>query len=123
GYFGAVGEGVLALIAIIAVITFFSSSEEFLATYSSFTDANQMGLGIFVEGAAQLFSGLAIPTDIATTIVSIIVVSFAAPSLDTSVRLMRYIIGELAIEYHVPSLSKPHVATSFRSEEHTSELQ
>lgn len=112
GYFGAVGEGVLALIAIIAVITFFSSSEEFLATYSSFTDANQMGLGIFVEGAAQLFSGLAIPTDIATTIVSIIVVSFAATSLDTSVRLMRYIIGELGIEYHVPSLSKPHVATS-----------
>src|SRR5699024_11458607 len=83
GYFEAVVECVLALIAIIAVITFFSSSEEFLATYSSFTDANQMGLGIFVEGAAQLFSGLAIPTDIATTIVSIIVVSFAATSLDT----------------------------------------
>lgn len=112
GYFGAVGEGILALIAIIAVITFFSSSDAFLATYSSFTEANEVGLGVFIEGAANLFSGLAIPGDIATTIVSIIVVSFAATSLDTSVRLMRYIIGELGIEYNVPALSKKHVATS-----------
>jgi carbon starvation protein len=112
GYFGAVGEGVLALIAIIAVVTFFSSSDEFFATYSSFTEANAVGLGVFIEGAANLFSGLAIPADIATTIVSIIVVSFAATSLDTSVRLMRYIIGELGMEYNVPVLSKSHVATS-----------
>src|SRR5690625_1561349 len=112
GYFGAVGEGILALIAIIAVITLFPSAEQFSATYSSFTDANEVGLGVFIEGAANLFSGLAIPADIATTIVSIIVVSFAATSLDTSVRLMRYIIGELGIEYKVPVLSKAHVATS-----------
>src|SRR5699024_9802058 len=64
------------------------------------------------EGAGYLFSGLAIPADVATTIVSIIVVSFAATSLDTSVRLMRYIIAELGMEYKMPILSKRHVATS-----------
>ena len=112
GYLGAVGEGILALISILAVVTFFSSKEEFLGTYTSFTDANSSGLGMFVQGAAKLAQGIAIPTDIATTIVSIIVVSFAATTLDSSVRLMRYIIAELGMEYKVPVLAKKHVATS-----------
>src|SRR5690625_4490255 len=112
GYLGAVGEGVLALISILAVITFFASKDDFLATYSSFTEANGAGLGIFVQGAATLAQGLFIPADIATTIVSIIVVSFAATTLDTSVRLMRYIIAELGMEYKVPVLEKKHVATT-----------
>src|SRR5699024_3617698 len=87
GNLGAVGEGVLALISILAVATLFSSKAEFLQTYSSFVDANGSGLGNFVLGAAKLSEGIAIPTDIATTIVSIIVVSFAATTLDSSVRL------------------------------------
>src|SRR5699024_6959682 len=45
-------------------------------------------------------------------IVSIIVVSFAATTLDTAVRMMRYIISELGVEYKVPALTKMHVATS-----------
>lgn len=112
GYLGAVGEGVLALVAIIAVITLFPNKEEFLATYSSFTASSGAGLGSFVEGASNLAGGLAIPPDIATTIVSIIVVSFAATTLDTSVRLMRYIIAELGVEYKIPVLEKTHVATT-----------
>ncbi|MEC5425149.1 carbon starvation protein A [Virgibacillus sp. C22-A2] len=112
GYLGAVGEGILALVAILAVATFFSNTDEFLATYSSFTDANAVGLGVFVEGAAVLATGLAIPPDIATTIVSVIIVSFAATTLDTSVRLMRYIIAELGVEYKIPALTRTHVATS-----------
>ncbi|MFC4024288.1 carbon starvation protein A [Oceanobacillus longus] len=112
GYFGAVGEGILALVSIIAVATFFANTDAFMATYSSFTQANAVGLGTFVEGAAKLAEGIAIPPDIATTIVSIIVVSFAATTLDTSVRLMRYIIAELGVEYKVPALTKTHVATT-----------
>ncbi len=112
GYLGAVGEGILALISILAVVTLFSSKTEFLATYSSFTEANGAGLGVFVEGAAKLANGLMIPYDISTTIVSIIVVSFAATTLDTSVRLMRYIIAELGMEYKLPVLAKKHVATT-----------
>ena len=62
--------------------------------------------------AATLAQGLIIPTDIAVTIVSIIVVGFAATTLDSSVRLMRYIIAELGMEYNIPALEKKHVATS-----------
>ncbi|MFC3039936.1 carbon starvation protein A [Virgibacillus xinjiangensis] len=112
GYFGAVGEGILALVSILAVATFFASTTEFTNAYSGFTEANAIGLGTFVEGAAQLAGGLAIPAGVATTIVSIIVVSFAATTLDTSVRLMRYIIAELGTEYNVPALTKTHVATT-----------
>lgn len=106
GYLGAVGEGILALIAIIAVITFFPTKEEFLATYSNFGAASSGGLGVFIKGASNLASGLGIPGSISTTIVSIIVVSFAATTLDSSLRLMRYIISELGVEYKMPVLEK-----------------
>ncbi len=112
GYLGAVGEGVLALISIIAVITLFPDRESFFATYSSFQASNGAGLGAFIEGATNLAQGLLIPSEVASTIVSIIVVSFAATTLDTSVRLMRYIISELGVEYKIPSLEKKHVATT-----------
>src|SRR5699024_12567290 len=88
GYFGAVGEGVLAVISILAVVTLFASEADFLATYSSFTEANGEGLSVFIEGAANVANGLMIPNDISTTSVSIIVVSFAATTLDTADRLI-----------------------------------
>jgi len=112
GYLGAIGEGVLALISIIAVITFFPNKEAFLERYSSFQASSGAGLGTFIEGAANLATGFMIPAGVATTIVSIIVISFAATTLDTSVRLMRYIIAELGVEYKIPVLTKTHVATS-----------
>jgi carbon starvation protein len=112
GYLGAIGEGLLALIVIVAVATFFASPQAFSEVYSSFGAANQGGLGNFVQAAGQLATGLLIPQDMAATIVAVIIVSFAATTLDTSVRLMRYIIAELGQEYKVPALSKTHVATS-----------
>jgi carbon starvation protein len=112
GYLGAVGEGTLALISIIAVMTAFATTGDFLAKYSSFSAASGAGLGTFVNGAAQLATGLWIPTSIGTTIVAVIVVSFAATTLDTSIRLMRYIIAELGKEYKIKALTGTHTATS-----------
>ncbi|WP_026691207.1 carbon starvation CstA family protein [Alteribacter aurantiacus] len=112
GYFGAVGEGLLALIAIIAVATFFANPGAFTAAYDSFGTAGNIGLTTFIQGAGQLATGIFIPADIAATIVAVIVVSFAATTLDTSVRLMRYIISELGNEYKIKSLTKMHVATT-----------
>lgn len=112
GYLGAVGEGVLALISIIAVITVFATKADFTAAYGSFAAASSGGLGNFINGAAQLATGILIPADIARTLVSVIVVSFAATTLDTSVRLMRYIISEIGNEYNLQALTKTHFATS-----------
>lgn len=112
GYAGAVGEGALALVSIIAVVTLFGSEDAFTSAYSGFDAANGIGLNSFISGAGELAEGIAIPAKVAETLVSIIVISFAATSLDTSVRLMRYIVGELGHDFKMPSLAKPHVATS-----------
>ncbi|MCG2588911.1 carbon starvation CstA family protein [Rhodohalobacter sulfatireducens] len=112
GYLGAVGEGALALITIVAVVTYFNTTGEFLDTYHSFASAGSSGLNIFVQGAAQLATALNIPLQAAETIIAVIVISFAATTLDTSVRLMRYIINELGQEYSVKPLTKMHISTS-----------
>src|SRR6056297_620403 len=44
GYLGAIGEGTLALITILAIATFFGNSEEFLGKYATFNDAGSVGL-------------------------------------------------------------------------------
>ncbi|MED4202775.1 carbon starvation protein A [Neobacillus mesonae] len=111
GYLGAIGEGFLALISIIACVSLFANAGEFKAAYSSFSAANGGGLGNFIQGGAKLAGGVGIPADIAMTIISIIVVSFAATTLDSSVRLMRYIIAELADEYNFKPLTRTHAAT------------
>jgi carbon starvation protein len=111
GYLGALGEGTLALITILAVATFFANTGDFYKAYSSFTAAGAGGMGNFVAGAGVLISGLGIPAEIGRTIVAIIIVSFAATSLDSAVRLMRYIIGELGVEYGAPVLAQRHLAT------------
>lgn len=111
GYLGAVGEGTLALITIVAIVTYFNTTGEFLENYHSFESAGAGGLGIFVEGAAQLATGLLIPLEAAQTIIAVIVISFAATTLDTSVRLMRYILNELGLQYNVKPLTKLHTST------------
>lgn len=111
GYLGAIGEGSLALITIVAIVTYFNTTGEFLQNYHSFEAAGASGLNIFVEGAARLATGLMIPIEAAQTIIGVIVISFAATTLDTSVRLMRYILNELGQEYSVKPLTRLHTST------------
>lgn len=112
GYLGAIGEGSLALITIVAIVTYFNTSGDFLDVYHSFEAAGSSGLSIFVQGAATLATGLMIPLQAAETIIAVIVISFAATTLDTSVRLMRYIINELGDEYDISIFKKLHPSTA-----------
>lgn len=112
GYLGAVGEGALAIISILAVSTYFATVDDFSAAYSSFSAAGAGGLSNFIHGAGQLATGIGIPAEAARTIIAVIVISFAATTLDSSVRLMRYIIAELGEAYKIKPLTKIHVATS-----------
>ena len=112
GYLGAIGEGALAIIAILAVGTYFSGIDTFTSSYSSFAAAGSTGLNNFIMGAGELATGVGIPASVARTIIAVIVVSFAATTLDSSVRLMRYIIAELGITYKIKALTRVHVATS-----------
>lgn len=111
GYSATIGEGCLALISILAVATYFNSEADFSATYNSFAAASSGGLNAFINGAGQLANGIGIPATIGTTIIAIIVISFAATTLDSAVRLMRYIISEIGVEYQFNFLTKRHTAT------------
>src|SRR5690606_5032488 len=104
-----VGEGTLALITIIAVSTVFLTQADYLQSYTSFQVASSQGINHFIAGAAKLAGGVGIPADVSATIIALMIVSFAATTLDSAVRLMRYLIGELGTEYGAPQLAHRHV--------------
>ncbi|HLS26135.1 MAG TPA: carbon starvation protein A [Beutenbergiaceae bacterium] len=92
GYFGAVGEGLLALGSIIAATAGFQTLADWENIYTAF---NEGGVGAFVEGGGNIVnSGLGIPTSLSATILATMAVLFAATTMDTGVRLQRYVVQE-----------------------------
>lgn len=112
GYFGAIGEGSLALLSVIAASVAFATVGEWSKGYENFLAASGGALNAFVTGAAKIAGGLGISEAVGQAFVAVIVISFAATSLDTSVRLMRYILSELGSVYKVKSLENGTVATT-----------
>ncbi|ADI14145.1 carbon starvation CstA family protein [Truepera radiovictrix] len=109
GYLGSSGEGALALATVIACTAGFASLGDWEGVYSSFAAG---GASTFVQGGAAIINqGLGIPTAFAATLLSVMVVLFAATTMDTGVRLQRYIIQEWGTIYNLPVLGKGWVAT------------
>lgn len=93
GYFGAVGEGLLSLGAVIATTAGFSSLAQWKEIYTAF---NEGGVGAFVKGGGALVNtGLGIPTSLSATILATMAVLFAATTMDTGLRLMRMVVQEI----------------------------
>jgi carbon starvation protein len=113
GYLGAVGEGALALGAILAVGAGLATSRaEWLTHYTSWGAASGGAAGFFVSGVAAFASNLGVPHAVGEVFASVVVVSFAATTMDTSVRLQRYIISEVGEIWHIPVLENATLATS-----------
>ncbi|WP_375000043.1 carbon starvation protein A [Aeromicrobium sp. CTD01-1L150] len=92
GYFGAVGEGLLALGAIIAATAGYRTLTDWEAVYSAFGNG---GVGAFVEGGgAVVEGGLGLPAALSSTILATMAVLFAATTMDTAVRLLRFVVQE-----------------------------
>ena len=111
GYLGAVGEGSLALITIVAVsgVTLAATTEQWHTIYDKFGTA---GAGAFIRGGANLISaGWGFSEGLAQTLLATMVVLFAGTTMDSGVRLQRYIIQEWAAIYRLPTLSGNIVAT------------
>jgi carbon starvation protein len=111
GYLGAVGEGSLALITIVAVsgITLAATPEAWHQIYDEFGSA---GAGSFITGGANLISlGWGIPAEVAQALLATMVVLFAGTTMDSGVRLQRYIIQEWGVIYRVPLLTNGTLAT------------
>ncbi|GAA5346432.1 carbon starvation protein [Planifilum fimeticola] len=111
GYFGAMGEGMLALAAIMATAAGFASLDAWSEHYASWKSASAGGTAAFVTGAGNFLSNLGIPEAIGTTFISIMVIAFAATTLDTSMRLQRFILSEIGEQYKIKSLQNINVST------------
>ena len=92
GYFGAVGEGLLALGAILATTAGYATLADWESVYSEF---GQGGVTAFVQGGGSILNaGLGIPTSLSATILATMAVLFAATTMDTGVRLQRFVVQE-----------------------------
>ena len=114
GYGGALGEGTLAVTSIIATtagFALFVGLDGWHEHYGSWASASAGATTAFVNGVGMLAEGLGIPHAVATIFAAVIVISFAATSLDTSVRLQRYIISELGVQYRMKILQNRWLAT------------
>ncbi|MDK3255829.1 carbon starvation CstA family protein [Blastococcus capsensis] len=107
GYMGAVGEGSLATGAVLAATAGVAASEvEWNALYADFATASGGAAGNFVNGVAQFANNLAIPLDLATTFAAVVVISFAATTMDTGVRLQRYLVQEIGEQLRIKVLAR-----------------
>lgn len=101
-------EGTLAMIATLAVAAGISKGE-WLTHYETWDQAAHGGISNFVLGASSFLQALRIPEEFAMTLISVVVISFAATSLDTAARVQRLIIGELGEAYKIKPLKNRYV--------------
>lgn len=112
GYGGMLGEGTLGLLAVLAATAGFASNAEWFAHYSSWGAANGLSakLAAFVNGGGAFIAALGIPVETARTFMAVMVIAFAATSLDTGARIQRLVIAELAESYGVRPLTNRYAA-------------
>jgi carbon starvation protein len=97
GYMGAVGEGSLATGAVLAATAgVVATRGEWDQLYPDFATASGGAVGNFVNGVGVFANNLGIPLDLAVIFAAVVVISFAATTMDTGVRLQRYVVQEIA---------------------------
>ncbi|KAF0804522.1 carbon starvation protein CstA [Alcanivorax xiamenensis] len=109
GYFGAIGEGALALAAILAATAGFASLADWQEVYSKFGAGS---LKAFVDGGAAILSaGTGIDASVSATMLTVMAALFAGTTMDTGLRLQRYIFQEWGELYNIRWMRRPAPAT------------
>lgn len=124
GYGGMIGEGALALastISAVAGIALVTNSNlpavgpvtdlNWNVYYDTWAHASENKAAAFVLGGGALIQSLGIPTIVANTLMAVLVISFAATTLDTATRIQRFILNEFGIATGVRALSNRYTAT------------
>ena len=113
GFGGAIGEGALAIGSIIAVTAGLATTQtEWLSGfYSDWSAASGSAASFFVKGVANLAGSFGIPLAVGQIFASVLVVSFAATTMDTGVRLQRYIVSEVGESWNIPALQNRNLST------------
>ncbi len=112
GYGAMLGEGTLALLATLAVSAGFASAQDWHNHYGSWGEAQGLSAAIsgFVMGSSRFLQGVGIEESFAQTMMSVLIISFAATSLDTATRIQRYIISEVGEITNIKVLQKPGIS-------------
>ena len=125
GYGGMIGEGTLALASTIAAVAGISlvgeanlpsvgvvSDLNWAVYYDSWAHATANAPEAFVLGGGALLESLGIPMSMANTIMAVLVISFAATTLDTATRIQRFILNEFGLVTKIKLLSNRFFATA-----------
>lgn len=110
GYGAMLGEGILAMIATLACAAGIQRAD-WLVHYGSWQSAASGGITNFVLGATSFLKALSIPELFGSTLISVIIISFAATSLDTATRIQRLILGELGNAYNIEPLKNRYIGS------------
>ncbi|MBN1809141.1 MAG: carbon starvation protein A [Planctomycetes bacterium] len=115
GYGAMLAEGALAVVVILTCASGIRAAD--YASYYGDWDKLTAGqlpqkVAAFVDGGANLFNHLYIPTEWGKAVISLVVVSFAMTTLDSGTRLLRYNIEELGSALKLGFLRNRYVATS-----------
>ena len=115
GYGATLGEGSLALaatIAAVAGISFVNTSSDFCLPWAcDFNNAKAGALEVFIGGSSGLLQQIGFSESLATTLIVVLVVSFAATTLDSATRIQRYIITEFGNATKFTLFKNKYVAT------------
>ena len=116
GYGATLGEGSLALaatIAAVAGISFISSDSNLCLPWAcNFNNAKTSALPVFIEGSAGLLQQIGFSTSLSITLIVVLIVSFAATTLDSATRIQRYIITEFGAALKIKLLENKYLATA-----------
>jgi len=127
GYGSMLLEGALAVLIIICVAAGIGmalqvDSETILKGAEAWRYQNSSWIGAkgvtdkiapVVIGAANMMKALGLPKTVGITLMGVFIASFAGTTLDTSVRIQRYVVSELATDLRIPHLANRWTATSF----------
>ena len=123
GYGSMLGEGSLALATIIASVAgialvtncevngVFHEHLTWGAYYDTWENAAKNKFMAFVLGGAALLEKLGLSIDFSRTLISVLIISFAATTLDTATRIQRMIITELGAATNIAPLKNKVGAT------------
>lgn len=124
GYGSMLGEGSLALASVLAAVCGIAlvgqctlpgqgavADLSWASYYDTWSNARDNKATAFVLGGAQFLRSIGVPGGYAMTMMAVLVVSFAATTLDTATRIQRFVITELGGAMKIKPLTNRYLAT------------
>lgn len=122
GYGAMLGEGTLAVASVMAAAAGIGLVQtchlpaqgdvdhlSWATYYDSWASAGANKASAFVLGGGAFLEAVGVPADLARTVMAVLVISFAATTLDTATRIQRFVVAELGVAIRAPVLERPIV--------------